>query len=201
MGNLNYIPQDIAYSELENAFFNAYTELTSWDPQGRREYRIPDWLQCGSAAFTASDIVHGLKIMYQKMHIIHPSDQLAQCIQRHNIKKTKLRHYKNILPNGNELDFTARQLEHRGEIAPWAKEVYNMSVADIWDILAMRKTAESFIQRYDILRENVIRELALLFTCKVEDIQEYLAIQKFRLTECPCNHPSEILLLDKSLSL
>ena len=76
-----------------------------------------------------------------------------------------------------------------------------MSVADIRDILQLRESAKSFIQRYDILRENLIRELALLFTCEVKDIQEYLATQKFRLTECPYNHTSEVLSLDKSLSL
>jgi len=113
MENLIYPQLDIPVSELEKIFFDAYASNTSRDPIGRTEYGIRDRFQCGTSAFVLTDILDQAKLMWQKVGIIDPSQDLMACLKRCDIKKRTFKHYKTLLLDGQEIDFTKNQLNHR----------------------------------------------------------------------------------------
>ena len=83
----------------------------------------------------------------------------------------------NILADGTELDFTKNQLNYRGDIELAKESIYEFPLED-----TLEKVKETeFMERYLLLKSNVIRELGVLFCCDMNDIKKYLETQKFKL--------------------
>lgn len=183
MKNLISPQLDIPVFELEKIFFNAYSKDTSGDPIGRTNYGIRDRYHCGPAAWVVHDLVEWAEVMYQKIYVIDASQQLAECLERVSPKrKTKLKHYKNILQTGQEIDFTKNQLAYWWEIRKGDSQIYiDINLEETYSPFREEKTANDFIKKYVLLKTNVIQEIAYLFACSKKDIEDYLKTQKFTL--------------------
>lgn len=179
MENLISPQLDIPVSELEHIFSNAFSKDTSRDPIGRTEYGIRDRFQCGTSAFVLTDIVDQAKLMWQKVGIIDPSQELRVCLERCDIKKRTFKHYKTLLSDGQQIDFTNNQLNYRWELVFGNETIIDTSVTDIEDYIQVY--GKAFLERCNILKANVIEEISFLFRCPPEDIRKYLETQKFRL--------------------
>lgn len=170
----------IPYAELWSIFHRSFKEDTSWDPVGRRNYGIPDRYQCSGNAFVVADIVDQSKIMWQKIGIVDPSKELAEALDRNKTRKKILKHYKNILPSGQTIDFSENQLNHRGKLSYGDEIIIDLPVDEMMQYI--QNHWQKFLERYHVLKSNVISEIALLFHRTPEEIRDYLKTRKFTIT-------------------
>ena len=187
MENIVYPDLDIPYSELQKIFYNAQKDYTSWDPEGRREMQrkhgIRDRWQCSRVSYLTEEIIENVHTISQKIIIKKPSEELLEALLRNGNKMKRLKHYKNILykdtvSDKREIDFTRHQLPYRGDIV-FGERISELSLEEMVSVSEIYEW--SFIEKYELLKSNVIMGIAGLFSCSPDDVRVYLKTQKFKL--------------------
>jgi len=117
--------------------------------------------------------------MRQKVGVIDPSKELRDCFTRNETKKRTLKHYKTILSDGQQIDFTKNQLNYWWELAFGDETIVDLPVKEVANFI--QDYGSEFLQRCEILKANVIKEMSYVFCCPPKDIEEYLKTQKFTL--------------------